>query len=115
VAPTVFAGVQDDMAIAREEIFGPVAAVLPFDSEEEVIIRANDSIYGLGAGVWTHDLGRAHRMARALRSGSVWVNCYNALDPAMPFGGYRMSGYGRESGRKHLESFLETKGLWIRL
>ena len=113
VPPTVFADVADGMRIAREEIFGPVVAVLPFDGVEEALARANDTQFGLGAAVWTRDVGRAHGMARRLRAGSVWVNCYNVMDPAMPFGGYKMSGYGRESGTAHLDEYLNIKGLWI--
>ena len=111
--PTVFAGVVDDMTIAREEIFGPVLSVMPFDDEEEVVRRANATPFGLGAGLWTSNLGRAHRMGRALRTGSVWVNCYNALDPAVPSGGYKASGWGREYGPNHLEEHLNVKSLWI--
>ena len=113
VAPTVFADVQDSMAVAREEIFGPVASVLVFDDLDEVVRRANDSPYGLGAGVWTRDLGRAHTIAKRLQSGSVWVNCYNQMDPAMPFGGVKLSGYGKESGPQQIDEYLNVKGLWI--
>ncbi|UUX96149.1 aldehyde dehydrogenase [Aquabacterium sp. J223] len=113
VAPTVFADVHDPMRIAREEIFGPVAAVMPFDDLDEVVRRANASPYGLGAGVWTRDVGRAHAIARRLQAGSVWVNCYNQMDPSMPFGGVKLSGYGRESGLQHLDEYLHVKGLWI--
>ncbi|HEY0315956.1 MAG TPA: aldehyde dehydrogenase family protein [Sphingomonas sp.] len=111
--PTVLTGATDDMRAVREEIFGPVLATLPFDDEAEVIRRANATPFGLGAGVWTRDVGRAHRMGRALRAGSVWVNCYNAIDPAVPSGGIKASGYGREYGRQHLEEHLQTKSLWI--
>jgi len=113
VAPTVFADVDDAMCVAREEIFGPVAAVMPFDELDEVVRRANDSPFGLGAGVWTRDLGRAHGIAQRLQAGSVWVNCYNQMDPSMPFGGVKQSGYGRESGLQQLDDYLTVKGLWI--
>jgi len=113
VEPTVFANVRDDMRIVREEIFGPVVAAIPFSSIEDVVKRANDSIFGLGAGVWTRDVGKAHRVSRMIRSGSVWVNCYQLMDPAVPMGGFKQSGYGRESGMEHLDEFLETKSTWI--
>jgi len=113
VEPTVFANVRDDMRIVREEIFGPVVAAIPFSSIEDVVKRANDSIFGLGAGVWTRDVGKAHRVSRMIRSGSVWVNCYQMMDPAVPMGGFKQSGYGRESGMEHLDEFLETKSTWI--
>jgi aldehyde dehydrogenase (NAD+) len=113
VAPTVFAEVSEAMSIVREEIFGPVLAAMPFDTEDEVVTRANATPYGLGAGVWTRDVGRAHRVSRRLHAGSVWVNCYQLMDPAVPFGGYKMSGYGRESGVAHLEEFTEVKSVWV--
>lgn len=114
VPPTVYANVADGMRIAREEIFGPVACVFPFDSFDEVIQRANDTNFGLAAGVWTRDITRAHAAIKRLRAGSVWVNHYQAMDPAMPFGGYKMSGFGREGGSEHIASYLNTKGVWIR-
>jgi len=113
--PTVFANVADNMSIAREEIFGPVLSVLRFANTEEVIERANSSSYGLAAGIWTTNINTAHHVARSLQAGSVWVNGYTNLDPAVPFGGYKMSGLGRESGSEHLESFLETKAVTIRI
>lgn len=113
--PTVLADLTDDMTVVREEIFGPVLCVLPFDTEEEVIARANATPYGLGAAVWTRDIGRAFRFTQALEAGSVWVNCYNALDPAVPAGGYKASGIGREYGKAHLEEYLQTKSVWIAL
>jgi len=113
VPPTVLGALNDDMTVVREEVFGPVLSVLPFDGIDEVIARANATPFGLGAGVWTRDIGKAHRMGAALRAGSVWINCYNALDPAVPSGGYKASGYGREYGPDHLEEHLQTKSLWI--
>ncbi|WP_304617881.1 aldehyde dehydrogenase family protein [Paracoccus sp. (in: a-proteobacteria)] len=113
VQPTVFAGVSDDMAIARDEIFGPVLSVLPFDDVDEALRRANATPYGLAAGIFTRDLGTAHKLARRLRAGTVWVNMYHAIDPAIPFGGVRMSGHGREGGTEHLDEFLDTKAIWI--
>ncbi|AMS44326.1 aldehyde dehydrogenase family protein [Aminobacter aminovorans] len=115
VAPTVFAGVSDTMRIAREEIFGPVISALPFDTLDEVVRRANDTPYGLAAGVFTRDLSTAHQLSRRLQAGSVWVNTYHAIDPAVPFGGYKMSGYGREGGTDHLDEYLNTKGVFIRI
>lgn len=115
IEPTIFTHVADDMTIAREEIFGPVLSAFTFEHVEEVLTRANATEFGLGSGVWTRDLGTAHRMARGIRAGSVWVNCYQMLDPAVPFGGYRMSGFGRESGAHHIEDYLETKAVWINL
>src|SRR3984957_502598 len=114
VLPTVFANVRDDMRIAQEEIFGPVISAIPFTDIEEVIERGNKTQFGLGSGVWTRDVGKAHRLAKSIRAGSVWINCYQAMDPAVPFGGYKMSGYGRESGVQHLEEYLNTKSVWIK-
>jgi aldehyde dehydrogenase (NAD+) len=115
IEATVFDGVKPDMTIAREEIFGPVLAVLPFDDLEEAVVLANQSMYGLAAGVWTRDIGKAHRVARAIRAGTVWINCYNAYDPAAPFGGYKESGFGRDLGRHALENYTETKTVWVGL
>ena len=114
VPPTVFADVQDGMRIAQEEIFGPVISAIPFTDIDEVIGRANRTSFGLGSGVWTRDVTKAHRLARAIRAGSVWINCYQAMDPAVPFGGYKMSGYGRESGKQHVDEYLNVKSVWIR-
>ncbi|MER8789886.1 aldehyde dehydrogenase family protein [Mesorhizobium sp. M0983] len=115
VAPTVFAGVSDDMKIAREEIFGPVISALPFDTLDEAVERANNTPYGLAAGVFTQNLATAHRLSQKIRAGSVWVNTYHAIDPAVPFGGYKMSGYGREGGAEHLDEYLNTKGVFIKI
>ncbi|MBB3570077.1 aldehyde dehydrogenase family protein [Rhizobium sp. BK491] len=113
IAPTVFGNVKDEMRIAREEIFGPVISAMPFDTIEEAVERANASPYGLAAGVFTQNLGMAHKLVRRIKAGSVWVNMYHALDPAVPFGGMKMSGYGREGGIEHLHEYLETKAVWI--
>lgn len=113
--PTVFADVSNKMRIAREEIFGPVVSIIPFDSTEDVIREANDSIYGLGAGIWTRDISRAHSLAKAIKSGMVWINSYGAVDPAAPFGGYKFSGFGREMGEYALELYTEVKSIWVKL
>ena len=109
----MFGDVADDMTIAREEIFGPVISALPFDTLDEVVARANATPYGLAAGVFTTHLGTAHKLARRLKAGSVWVNMYHAIDPAVPFGGVKMSGYGREGGIEHMDEYLDTKAVWI--
>ncbi|MBK0328625.1 aldehyde dehydrogenase family protein [Rhodobacteraceae bacterium F11138] len=113
IQPTVFGGVTDQMSIAREEIFGPVVSALPFDTIDEVVERANATPYGLAAGVFSTHLGTAHKLAHRLKAGSVWVNMYHAIDPAVPFGGMKMSGYGREGGIEQLEGYLDTKAIWI--
>ncbi|MEY9867618.1 aldehyde dehydrogenase (NAD+) [Peribacillus sp. B2I2] len=115
VTPTIFAGVEDEMTIAKEEIFGPVVAAMPFDDLDDVINRANNSEYGLAAGLWTQDVKKAHYMANELKAGTVWVNCYNAFDAASPFGGYKQSGIGREMGSYALDNYTEVKSVWINL
>ncbi len=115
VRPTIFADATNEMAIAQEEIFGPVATVIPFDDLDQALARANGTRYGLAAGVWTRDVKKAHRVARALQAGTVWVNCYNVYDPAASFGGFRQSGFGRELGSAALEGYTERKTVWIDL
>jgi len=113
VEATVFDQVQPEMTIAREEIFGPVLAVLSFDSFETGVQLANRSMYGLAAGIWTKDIQKATRAARAIRAGTVWVNSYNFYDSGAPFGGFKASGFGRDLGRDALDGYLETKTVWV--
>ncbi len=115
VEATVFDGVTPDMTIAREEIFGPVLAVLAFDGLEEGVRLANQSMYGLAAGIWTRDISKAHQVARAIKAGTVWVNTYNLFDPALPFGGFKESGFGRDQGKDALEKYTQTKSVWVNL
>ncbi|MDD5302747.1 MAG: aldehyde dehydrogenase family protein [Elusimicrobia bacterium] len=115
VQPTVFGGVKDDMKIAREEIFGPVVCVMPFDTLDEVMARANSTDYGLVAAVWTKDVKKAHQAAAKLKAGTVWINCYHFVDAAAPWGGVKQSGYGREKGQYALENYTSLKSVWVDL
>ena len=115
VKPTIFADVSPQMKIAQEEIFGPVLVALKFKDEEEAAVLANGTIYGLVSAVWTRDIRVAHRMARAIKAGSVWINDYNCFDSASPFGGYKQSGFGREMGSHALESYTNVKSVWVSL
>jgi (Z)-2-((N-methylformamido)methylene)-5-hydroxybutyrolactone dehydrogenase len=115
VEPTIFTGVRADMEIAREEIFGPVLSVMPFADEQEVIARANDTRFGLAAGVWTTDVRRAHRVANALRAGTVWINAYRTVSFNTPFGGMKMSGFGRENGLDSIDGYTTVKAVWVEL
>ena len=115
VQPTIFANCNNDMRIVREEIFGPVLVTMPFDAEEQALALANDSQYGLAAAIYSNDLGKVHGLIPRLRAGTVYVNAHSTLDPSMPFGGYKQSGYGKDMGAEQLEFLLETKAVWITL
>ncbi len=115
VEPTIFGGVKNDMTIAREEIFGPVLATLAFDDLDQVAELANQNPYGLAAAIWTKDIKKAHALSRRLKAGTVWINTYGLMDAALPFGGYKQSGFGRELGAQALESYTEAKTVWMQL
>jgi aldehyde dehydrogenase (NAD+) len=115
VKPTVFANVKPDSKIAQEEIFGPVLCAIKFKDEEEAIAIANSTIYGLVSAVWTKDITRAHRMASAIKAGSVWINTYNGFDSASPFGGYKQSGFGRDLGAHAIDQYTNVKSVWVAL
>jgi acyl-CoA reductase-like NAD-dependent aldehyde dehydrogenase len=115
IQPTVFTGVKNSMRIAQEEIFGPVVAAIPFKDENDAVLQGNETLYGLAAGVWTRDVSKAHTIARALKAGTVWVNCYNQIDPTAPFGGYKQSGFGRELGKHSIELYTQIKQVWLKL
>jgi len=115
VEPTVLVNTREDMKVVQEEIFGPVVTAMPFEDPEEIVLRSNDSDYGLAAAVWTRDISKAHRMAEHLGAGTVWINCYNIFDAALPFGGYKQSGWGREMGHDALQLYTQTKAVCTRL
>jgi (Z)-2-((N-methylformamido)methylene)-5-hydroxybutyrolactone dehydrogenase len=113
VEPTIFTNVSNRMRIAQEEVFGPVLSIIPFDSDEEAIEIANDVLYGLAAGVWTRDIGRALNMVKRIRAGTVWVNAYRVVSYMSPFGGFKRSGLGRENGQAMIKEYLQVKSVWI--
>ncbi|HEX8758038.1 MAG TPA: aldehyde dehydrogenase family protein [Steroidobacteraceae bacterium] len=113
--PTVFADATAQMRIVREEIFGPVLTAIAWSEVDDLVVTANDSVYGLSAGIWTNNIKHAHRAAAALKAGTVWINCYNLIDPASPFGGFKQSGWGREHGRQAMELYSEVKSVWVNL
>jgi aldehyde dehydrogenase (NAD+) len=113
--PTIFDQVRNDMYLAQEEVFGPVLGILKFREEEELIALANDTRYGLAAGIWTNDIKRAHRVARELKAGTVWINTYRAISYASSFGGFKQSGYGREMGLDAVREFTQVKSVWVDL
>jgi phenylacetaldehyde dehydrogenase len=115
VEPTVLVNTKPAMKVVQEEIFGPVVTAMPFESVDELLPQANDTIYGLAAAVWTKDVSKAHSIASELRAGTVWINCYNIFDAALPFGGYKQSGWGREMGHDVLENYTEIKSVCARL
>jgi len=115
VEPTVLTKTRPDMRVVREEIFGPVVVAAPFQSVDDIARLANDTPYGLGAGIWTNDISKAHALAKKLRAGTVWINCYNIFDAALPFGGYKQSGWGREMGHEALEAYTEVKAVCAQL
>ena len=115
VEPTVFDKVQPDMRIAQEEIFGPVLSAIPFENLDEVVKMGNNVQYGLAGAVWTRDISRAHAIAKSIQAGTIWVNCYNIFDDTMPFGGYKMSGYGSESGPHAMEIYSQLKAVCVNL
>ena len=115
VQPTVLKNASPEMSVVRDEIFGPVVAAMPFGDENDLVSQANNSAYGLASGIWTRDISKAHRFAKQVKAGTVWINCYSIFDAALPFGGYKQSGWGREMGHAALENYLQTKSVCIKL
>ena len=115
IEPTVLTNTSPDIKVVREEIFGPVVVAAPFSDLDQIAAEANDSEYGLGAGIWTRDISKAHALAKKLRAGTVWINCYNVFDAALPFGGYKQSGWGREMGHEVLNNYTEVKAVTTQL
>jgi len=115
VKPTIFDDVDPNMRIAKEEIFGPVLATIRFKDADDAVAKGNQTVYGLAAAVWTRDISKAHRIARAIKAGTVWINTYNLYDPALPFGGFKESGFGRDQGKDALEKYTQTKSVWVNL
>ncbi|KKK87639.1 hypothetical protein LCGC14_2751240, partial [marine sediment metagenome] len=115
IKPTIFNCATDDLTIAREEVFGPVVAVFSFRSREDLVGMANNTFYGLSVGIWTRDIGKAHRLAKEIKAGTIWINCYNVFDAASPFGGFKQSGFGRELGIHALELYTQVKSVWVSL
>jgi aldehyde dehydrogenase (NAD+)/phenylacetaldehyde dehydrogenase len=113
--PTIFTHENDELKLVQEEIFGPVVAVTPFEDWDELVSRANNTRYGLAAGVWTQDISKAHRFAQTVKAGTVWINNYGFIDAAAPFGGYKESGFGREMGKEALDLYTQTKAVWVNL
>ncbi len=113
VEPTVLVNARQDMKVVQEEIFGPVVCAMPFDDAAQIEPVANDTVYGLAGAIWTRDISKAHRLAKHIRAGSVWVNCYNIFDAALPFGGYKQSGWGREMGHHALDLYTEVKAVTV--
>lgn len=113
IEPTIFIKADEQMRITREEIFGPVLVAIPFDDPSEILKRANNTTYGLAAGIWTNDLRKAHQMAAGLQAGTVWINTWGNTEAASPFGGYKQSGHGREMGREAIDLYTEVKSVWV--
>ena len=115
IEPTIFTTTDNSLSIVQEEIFGPVLTILPFESEDEVLSFANDNIYGLASSIWTKDISRAHRLIPQVQAGTVWVNTHDLVDSAMPFGGVKESGFGKDMGPEQLAHFQSTKAVWLQL